>query len=698
MNIEDFLQLTDTLPEALILFDISGTILAANRKASRFIEASPEQLKNRPLIDLLNNSATGLQDCIRLCSRSRAPIPISLKWKHIASEKQSNIQCQGFLLKPASPEEKAWLVLRCIIGYSITRQFIDLTSEINRHKNILRKLEQNRKILEQEREKAIVTLHSIGDAVITTDAQGNVEYLNPIAEQLTGWKNDTAAGQTIETVFNIINEVTRQPALHPVRHCLTEGRIVGLANHTALISRNGDEYVIEDSAAPIRDRYKNIMGIVLVFRDVTGDRLAKRQMEYLVQHDSLTGLKNRYVFEQQLKQTVNSASRGKHSAALLYIDLDQFKIINDTAGHAAGDELLIEMARRFNERTRQGDILARLGGDEFGVILDDIKANQLQEIAESYCHALKGFKFQWHGNKYEVTCSIGCIIIDQNIRTPAEALRQCDIACYVAKQKGRNCNHIYSKEDESKVSTLGEITVVNEIKAALEENRFILYFQPIRHLGDSTIVMHETLLRLQQKDKTITTPGNFIPVAERYGLMTQVDTWVITQAIERLTDQSKENPIDHLTVNLSGGSIGDNTILKIIKSFAEKNPSAAQRLIIEITETAAVTHLDKASLFIKELRKLGIRFALDDFGTGFSSFNYLKHLPVDIIKIDGTFVRDIANDPVDLAMVRSINHIAHSLNKTTIAEFVENQDILDALESIGIDMVQGYFIGMPEPL
>jgi diguanylate cyclase (GGDEF)-like protein/PAS domain S-box-containing protein len=697
MDVDSFLQLADTLPEALLLLDTSGDILAVNRKAIRFLETSPDDLKGKQLADFLENSSENLQQTMRHWSRSRAPIPATIKWKHVPHEEVSNIQCQGFLLKPAKGDDRAWLVLRCVLGRSITRQFKDLTAELERYKAVLRKLNVSRKALAQEHERALVTLHSIGDAVITTDSHGRVEYLNPIAEQLTGWESHMAAEHPIGEVFHIINEVTRQPALDPVHRCLKEGRIVGLANHTALISREGDEYIIEDSAAPIRDWHGNILGVVLVFRDVTGDRLAQRQLEYLAQHDTLTGLKNRYFFEQQLEHTVNMASRGQHVSALLYIDLDQFKVVNDSAGHAAGDELLVEAAQRFNERTRKGDILARLGGDEFGVILDVTDVDQLEEIADSYNRALEGFKFQWDGGEYEVTCSIGCILIDKTITTPAEALRQCDIACYVAKHKGRNRSHVYTEDDEHAISTLGEMSVVNEIKSALEDDRFVLHFQPIKCVGDDSIVIHEALLRLKQKDDSLTGPGNFIPIAERYGLMAHVDTWVIKQAISLLQKSCTDGTICQITVNLSGVSLGDNLILEILKAFARENAEAAKHLILEITETVAVTHLDKASIFIKELRELGIRFALDDFGTGFSSFSYLKHLPVDFIKIDGTFVRDIANDPVDQAMVRSINHIAHSLDKLTIAEFVEDNEILDLLKDIGVDMVQGYYIGKPGP-
>jgi len=697
MLVKIFLQIVDSLPEVIMLIDADGRILAANKKASKFFNATQQSLENRHLVEFIDNGEEGLNKTIRLWRRSRTPIPAIIKWKHISAKKASQIQCQAFLLQPANENETAMMVLRCVIGKSMTRQFTELNAELDRQKSILQKLQVSRAALEKEHEKALVTLHSIGDAVITTDAAGCVEYLNPIAEELTGWQTEQAVGLPISKVFRIVNEITRSPTVDPVQCCLEEGRAVGLANHTALISRDGIEYVIEDSAAPIRNKHGTILGVVLVFRDVTGDRLAQRQLEYLAQHDSLTSLKNRYYFEQQLDHQVKVATRTHHFSALLYIDLDQFKIINDSAGHAAGDEVLMDVARRFHDRLRQSDILARLGGDEFGVILNDVDPLAIHGIADSYIQAMNGCQFQWEGKFHDITCSIGAILIDKTIKTPAEALRQADIACYVAKHDGRNRSHVYRSEDEQIISTLGEMSVIQEVKLALGQDRFTLFFQPIKMIGGEKIVMHEVLLRLWSADDSLVSPGNFIPIVERHGLMTEVDAWVIRHATQQLLSNYEHNKNCQFTVNLSGSSLGDSKILKMLKTFAMQAPQVARCLILEITETSAVTHIDKANMFISELHELGIRFALDDFGTGFSSFNYLKHLPVEYIKIDGTFVRDIASDPVDQAMVRSINHIAHSLDKLTIAECVEDEAILTLLQEIGVDMAQGFYIGKPGP-
>lgn len=695
MHANEFLQLADSLPEALILLSSEGQILAANKTAAQFLQTDKHSLPGRWLSDFTTSSPEQLSMALRAWSRSRTAIPAALRWK---GQTKLGWRCQGFLLTPATQTEAAQLVLRCIPGKPPASEFIALNRELEKQQRTLAKLLASREALEKEHELALVTLQSIGDAVITTNNVGEVEYLNPIAEGLTGWTTATAHGKPVNKIFNIINEVTRQPAVNPVARCLQEDRIVGLANHTALVARDGTEYVIEDSAAPIRDSRGVVHGVVLVFRDVTGDRLARRQLEYLARHDTLTGLNNRHYFEQQLERIVQLAERNKSTYALFYIDLDQFKVINDTAGHAAGDGLLVEVAHLFASRLRKGDILARLGGDEFGVLLENIPLQALDEVARSYILALDGFHFNWEGKQYDITPSLGVAIIDPETSSSAEVMREADIACYVAKREGRNRYHLYSAGDEAGLDALGEMAMVNEIRSALVNNKFMLYEQAIVSMTTEKVVMTEILLRLQMNSDEVIAPGSFIPVAERYGLMPMIDQWVVRNTLAHMQKNIVQGLDRTYSINLSGLSFGDSEILALLKSAIQDQPQLAQRIVLEVTETSAVRQIEKAIEFMRELSNLGIRFALDDFGTGFSSFAYLKHLPVEIIKIDGTFVRDIITDPVDQAMVRSINHIAHSLGKKTIAEFVENEEILDYLREIGVDMVQGYHIGRPAPV
>ncbi|MFO7602666.1 MAG: EAL domain-containing protein [Gammaproteobacteria bacterium] len=692
---EEFSQFIDAMPEGYAILAADGTILTINKHARALFEHPSGQCVGRHLREYTTSSETEIEQALNHWARSRTPIPAALKWNKNHQPERPGWRCHGFLLRPASRDQSALLVLRCVFGKTLVSNFLTLNDELKRQSALLSRLQHTRMIMEQEHEKARVTLHSIGDGVITTDVSGNVEYLNPIAEQLTGWTTAAASGKPILEVFNIIHEITRKPAADPVMRCLTQNRIVELANHTVLISREGKEYVIEDSAAPIRNKLGTVFGAVLVFRDATDDRLTRHQLEYLAHHDTLTGLKNRHFFEQQLKQTVDITSRGRHQYCLLYIDLDQFKIINDTVGHAAGDELLTEVAMKFSQRIRQGDIFARLGGDEFGVIIDSIDVEDMDAMISSYLETLQGFKFSWDNHQYDISCSIGATRISQHTTTAAEAMRQADIACYIAKRNGRNRYHIYQEQDQSEIASMGEVSIANDIRHALANDHFVLHFQPIIALN-SEQCLHEVLVRMT-KNGDLLMPGAFIPVAERHGLMLEIDLWVIRHALDVILKKLSTATPCRLSINLSGTSLGHQDVSELLRSKISQHPEIAPYILIEITETSAVGQIDKASKLMNALRKLGVKFALDDFGTGFSSFTYLKHLPVDFVKIDGTFVRDIVDDPVDQAMVRSINHIAHSLNKITIAEFVENEAILTELKRIGVDMVQGYHTGRPGP-
>ena len=696
MTPERFLPLADAFAEALLLLSSDGKVIAANKVAGEFLQTESEWLSRRSLHDLVTNEPDKLAALLRSWSRSRTPIPAPLVWKNRTLWK-GHSRCHGYLFDPEAGENEGRILLRCSKGRPQTSEFVALNQVIRKQNQTLKMLQESRDEVVKEHEKAMVTLHSIGDAVITTDAEGKVEYLNPVAEALTGWTTGEACGQPLSDVFNITNELSGASAPNPVERVLQEGRVVELADHTALVSRDGTKYIIEDSAAPIRLPNGQVLGTVLVFRDTTGEGLARRQLEYLAQHDTLTGLYNRYYFEQQLKHAIVEASLGKSSYALFYIDLDQFKTINDTAGHGAGDELLVAVAEIFARRTRRGDILARLGGDEFGVLLEQCAEGQVKQAADSFVESLDDFRFEWEGRTYDITPSVGVSMIDLSTASPAEALRQADIACYVAKQGGRNRSHVYRLSDDQDLSPVGEMNLINDIRAAIAEDRFVLHFQPVINARENTVTMYEALLRMEAVDGTLISPGAFIPVAERYGLMPQVDLWVLNKILNILVSDEFLQSNLYLSINLSGSSVGSEDVLSQICESIQSRKIHADRMILEITETAAVGNIQRAGEFMRQLRKAGCRFALDDFGTGFSSFAYLKHLPVDYIKIDGTFVRDILDDPIDQAMVRSIIHIAHSLGKQTIAEYVEDEAIFRHMNELGVDFVQGFYTGSPKP-
>jgi diguanylate cyclase (GGDEF)-like protein/PAS domain S-box-containing protein len=636
-----------------------------------------------------------IPDRLRRWGASSQAVPDRLRWIGLESEGATRIE-----VRAVSDETARHLVLRVLPTTQMARQFVALNQELARRNALLAELHASRDALHQALEKAQITLLSIGDAVIATDADGRVETMNPIAESLTGWSAHAATGQPLDTVFNIINEVSREPASNPVARCLVEGRIVGLANHTALIARDGREYVIEDSAAPICARNGEVLGAILVFRDVTEDRLLQRQLGFMATHDALTQLYNRRHFETELERAVQVGRRSATPQAMLYIDRDHFKVVNDTAGHAVGDQLLQTVSGALTRRVRGSDMLARLGGDEFGVLLCSVGPGEAATIAGEILAALNALDFRYDDTRYETVASIGVAMIGRDAASAADIMRRADIACYMAKHAGRNRLHVYQTGDSDRTGSVGEVRLLARMRELLANDGFSLVFQPIFKTADRSLVRYEALLRMQDETGRTLSPAHFIPFAERHGVMPQIDLWVVAQAFKLIETHMRAGRALSLSVNLSGQTLGDPLAVEKLKSLCDGFFAPPERVEFEITETAALAlaQIDQTRDFMRELRGRGFRFALDDFGTGFSSLAYLKYLPVDVVKIDGAFVRDIVSDAVDQAMVRSICQIARSLGKQTVAEYVENQAILDRLVEIGVDCVQGYHLGRPAPL
>ena len=554
----------------------------------------------------------------------------------------------------------------------------------------------------QEKERAQVTLQSIGDGVITTDSQGAIQFMNPVAEQLTGRKNIEANGLPLPKVFRLVDEVTRKRINDPIKACMDEERIIILATPVMLIRNDGTEFSVEITAAPMYDSAPKVIGAVLICRDVTEMRGMALEMSYQATHDSLTGLINRHEFERRLDQLIKTAREYGHQHALCYMDLDQFKVVNDTSGHTAGDQLLRQLAMLLQGKVRDRDTLARLGGDEFGVLIGECSLEQAKHIAQDICDTIRDFRFVWQEKTFEIGVSIGMVVINADSEGLTNVLSAADEACYAAKDKGRNRVHVFQPDDAELQQRHGEMQWVPRIARALTEDRFSLYCQAISKTRDSQEQCghYEVLIRLIDEMGEVALPSSFIPAAERYSLMPTIDRWVIRKAFSTYKDAYGKNirALDVWAINLSGESLNDDKFLGFIHEQFGVYDIPPRAICFEITETAAIANLAKAIQFIKELKGMGCYFALDDFGSGLSSFKYLKNLPVDYLKIDGSFIRDIAKDPIHYAMVESINQIGHVMGIQTIAECVETNAILDKIKQIGVDFAQGFAIDRPKPV
>ena len=549
----------------------------------------------------------------------------------------------------------------------------------------------------EEKERAQVTLQSIGDGVITTDADGCVDYINPVAQDLTGWDIRSARGQPIESLMTLVNEHTRATVDNPVSRCLKEGRVISLAEGSMLINKAGVEVPIQDSAAPIRDRIGNVIGAVMVFHDVSKESRLFRKLSYQASHDTLTGLINRREFENRLVTALDSAHDAPETThALLYLDLDQFKVVNDTFGHTAGDELLRQIAEVVQANIRSTDIVARLGGDEFGILLERCSEDRAMEVAEAIRGAVEDHRFNWKDAFTSARCSIGVVIVSNESPDVATVMSSADVACYSAKDMGRNQIHLYQDSDASMRHE--EMKWVSRITSAVEDNRLELFYQPIVGIGKGKSRGHyELLLRMRDENGELVGPDQFIPAAERYNMMSTLDRWVIRQALSQLADRNPEAEEAHFTlaINLSGTSLSEDRFLEFVIDELRKQKLPQGAICFEITETAAISNLSRVIHFMQALKKLGCKFSLDDFGSGLSSFTYLKNLPVDYLKIDGQFIRHVAEDAVDESMVKAINEVGQAMGIETIAERVESKEVIDKLSELGVKYAQGFYFARP---
>lgn len=551
--------------------------------------------------------------------------------------------------------------------------------------------------LYQEKERLQVTLHSISDAVITTNANGELLYINPVAEQLTGWSLADAVGLPYQQVF-CVSEAARGAAyLDLVAEAMAAAQTFHYP-HLGLNRRQGGSLLVDAAFSPIQDADGEVRGAVLVFRDVTEQHRLSQAIEYQATHDELTGLGNRRAFEVALAECFERTRSTAQHYVVCYLDLDEFKVVNDTCGHTAGDELLRQIARLFTDVLREEDHLCRIGGDEFGIILTHQTVARALLVAERLQLSLAAYRFVWREQSFGVGVSIGMVVLDAHSESAGALLQAADSACYVAKDAGRGRIHVYATDDPALAQRYGVMEWVSRIEHALQHDRFVLFAQPIVPIGARTAGgLHcEILLRMHDEQGSLVSPGLFMPAVERYHLASRVDRWVVTHALQWVAQH--QDQIEQCSINLSGQSLGDAVFMDFVLQSLDTAALPYEKICFEVTETAAISNLHTANRFIETLRQLGCKFSLDDFGSGLSSFAYLRNLPVDVLKIDGQFVKDIAHDPVSLAMVKSIHEIGCLMGKETVAEFVESQAILERLREIGVHYAQGYAVGYPVPL
>ena len=546
-----------------------------------------------------------------------------------------------------------------------------------------------------------LALASLAEAIIATDERGRINFMNPAAERLTGSDAAASNGKLLEEIVSLVDESDRRLLSDPVHQALVSGAPVTLGRRALLLSRsNANERSIELSASPMRSDANEVVGAVLLLHDVTELRGLARQMSYQATHDALTGLVNRREFERRLEEAIESGHRGDGQHVLCYLDLDRFKLVNDTSGHLAGDSMLREVAKLLRDAVRDSDTVARLGGDEFGTLLVGCPLEKARQIADDLCRSVGDYRFVWKDRIFNIGLSIGLVEISRESGTLEELMAAADTACYVAKKQGSGRVAVYSARDEALARHTGEIQWLQRLQAALKENRFQLYHQTIvpTHGTDGGPAM-EVLLRLQDEAGHELAPAEFMRAAERYRLMGLVDRWVVQTTLAALGRGAIAlQPDRSVAINISGQTLSDVQFLEFVVDCLDSTGVTPAQVCFEITESAVVANLDHARRFIGVLHGMGCQFALDDFGSGVGSFSNLKNLPLDYLKIDGSFMRNLARDAVNQTMVTAMIKLARTLNFKVIAEQVEDTAALDAARRIGVDYLQGYALGRPQPL
>ena len=687
-------RVINSLSDIFILCDRHGNILAYNRAAERQFAHSLPNSTPENIAQFFDNTEQDILESLKLCSRSTSPIQLALNCT--VSSPALSLRCSGsrFVLHKADNQSDVLIALHCVKRSNALERFSILNKELRQNKRTLVRLIESKRQTELEHERSVVTLESIADAVIATNEHGFIEVFNEAAELLAATTAEQVLGSHISDLIHLLSGPYDTAVRTPLEICLHEKKRVVIENAKAQIQSSDRTHIISASASPIRLHTGAIVGAVMVLRDVSKTHETQQKIKFLAEHDLLTGIANRHTFNTSIADRILASSK-RNPCSLLFFDLDQFKVVNDTAGHQAGDTLLKEITDIIMTRLRASDLLARVGGDEFTLLLPNTNVENAETVATEIIKLIKRYVFRWDEFAFDVTLSVGITAVCDPDTLASEVIRQADVACYIAKKSGGNQYHTYIENDSKERANLSEYNLLSEIRKALDRNSFILKFQPLIKIATGTPEFQEVLVRMTDSRGDMVSPADFIPVAERSGLMREIDLWVVSNALERVNQLRLSGTELRLSINLSGRSIGSKELLTRLETLINQYEIPSNTIIFEITETAAIENIDTALTFIESIRSLGCRFALDDFGAGFSSFRYLKNLPVEYVKIDGSFITNILNDPSDEAMVRAIHQIAHSLGKRTVAEFVGSQQVINLLANIGIDYAQGFFYGQP---
>lgn len=652
--------IVDNAAEGIIVVDERGLIDTFNTAAERLFGYLAQEIRGRHLAALLPGVFEVRQ---RIDAH---PDEREVQGKH------RNGSCIQISLRVSEMEISGTRMLTCLVA--------DITQ---------RKLAESELLDAEARYRALVeTAH---DLVWSVGPDGRWSYLNSASNMIYGLQPDAMIGRSLVEFCAPDNREADIKAFGD----LLAGKDL-YQYETVHLDTDGNRRQLSFNAKAHTDSDGQVIQISGTARDITDQKAFHQQLTYQAEHDSLTKLFNRSYFQQELERTVARVGRNPDSTcALFYIDLDQFKYINDTLGHAAGDALLVEVTQLLLAHVREGDLLARFGGDEFTLLLYDISAANVMAAAEHFRELFEGFAFMQDGKNFNITCSIGAALIDPFVESAEEALSHADIACNLAKAQGRNRINLYDPADSNKAGMAEDMGWAARVREMLEHDRFQLVYQPIMALNDDQVQDYEVLVRMVCDDGQIILPGGFMPAAERFGLIHSVDRWIVSRALKQLSRLHSQGEAVRFSINLSGKAFEDSSLLPMIQDLLDNSNIDPSRVCFEITETAAIARLSAAERFITALKQMGCQFALDDFGSGFSSFAYLKNLPVDKLKIDGAFVQGMADSQIDQAMVQSMNQVAHALGKQTIAEYVEDARALELLRNYGVDYAQGNYIGKP---